>query len=137
MISIIFGYFQKYLLPIVAAASFIAGGYIAKLYYSAKIDSIEKQSAQQTIKWNEQLNQARNDHAKREQTILTDSANARDAVKRLQDTLRNERAKCASHYTNAIRIVFGECTERLVTMGENAQRCASERQQLVDGWPKN
>ena len=120
----------------VAISLFFAGWLVNGWRYEVKILEIEKSAQAQAVKMRDNLINAMDEGRKREKTILADSDNARAAVKRLQDTLRNERAKCTSHYTDALKVVFSECAGRYIWMAEQADRCASERQTLVDGWPR-
>lgn len=89
------------------------------------------------------LNEARNAATKRETKLRSDAAGASHSADRLRDELANIRnslpelaADAAHNRADTLAIVLGECTVAYRTMAEQADRISSDRQTLVDAWPK-
>jgi hypothetical protein len=92
---------------------------------------------------NKQLEEARNDAEKRETALRADADSARKSVVSLRDQLAaNKRAMsdasaaAVRQYADAVANVFLDCTDKYRELAEEADRISSERQTLIDAWPK-
>ena len=90
-----------------------------------------------------QLNEARNAATRRETKLRSDAAGAELAADKLRDELANIRERVSglpadSRYerTDTLTFILGECTTAHGILAEQADRLASDRQTLIDGWPK-
>lgn len=121
-----------------AFAGWTANGW--RLNNKYQKDLIEAQQAARTIEqdWNIKLNEARNEQTKRETKLRADADSARSAADRLRITI-SKMPVCSGdtgNNTNAIGSVLNSCVERYGRVAADADRCYSEKQTLIDAWPK-
>ncbi|WP_136420400.1 DUF2514 family protein [Herbaspirillum sp. ST 5-3] len=90
-----------------------------------------------------QLEEARNEATKRETAIRTDADRARKSADSLRDELASIREQLPSLAVDAVRQradtlarVLDECQQDYRGMAETADRLESDRQTLMDAWPK-
>lgn len=90
-----------------------------------------------------QLEDARNEAAKRETVIRADADAARRSADSLRDQLAaNKRAMssaaadAARQYADTLADVFSECAERYASVAEEADRHASDKRTLMEAWPQ-
>lgn len=147
-----------YIRPIIAitllSASFCAGWAVNGWRYGEKIATIRQEQAQAQADFTaqarakeqsltKQLNKARNEATKRETILRADAGRARTQSDGLRDELAAIRRKLPSlaeqavrQYADAASVVFGECTAEYTALAEVAGRIDSDRQTLMDAWPK-
>ena len=90
-----------------------------------------------------QVEDARNDVVKREQVLRRDAAGARQSADGLSDELAELRrrlpkltADACRQRADALADVFGQCAAEYRSLAETADRLASDRQTLMEAWPK-
>ena len=144
------------------AAAGIAGAVLAGVLawnvqawcYDAQISSIQAQHARESAKaqadvraqelaFNQRLQDAQNAATKRETKLRADVADARRSVDGLRGTLYEFRASLpnAAPATVIARAdsaaeLLGTCADEYRSVAEAADRIASDRQTLIDAWPK-
>lgn len=108
-----------------------------------KFIAAQKESAEKTAAWQKEKDNAL---IAANQRAMDNEAAAKRA-RAQSDSLRNDltaiRAKlpgltrdAVNKYADAASAVFGECSRRYQELAETADRIASERQTLIDAWPK-
>jgi predicted nucleic acid-binding Zn-ribbon protein len=101
-----------------------------------------EQARETEHKWNEKLNQERDNAAKREQAIRADLSNARSTI----GGLRNEMSATSRRISEApssscpdaaatIGELLTQCSEQYLDMAEKAQRHISDVKTLIESWP--
>lgn len=87
--------------------------------------------------------EAQNEAKKRETKLAADAASARAESGRLRNTIDSIRAELPNLTADAVRryadtasVVLSECTAKYQELAETADRLDSERQTLIDAWPK-
>ena len=144
------------------AAAGIVGAVLAGLLswnvqawrYDAQISSIQAKHASESARaeaatraqeasFNQRLQDAQNAATKRETKLRADADAARRTVDGLRGTLYNFRASLpnAAHATVIARAdtaaeLLGTCADEYRSVAEAADRIASDRQTLIDAWPK-
>ena len=144
------------------AAAFLAGLALAAAStwqvqawrYDAQISSIQAKHASESARaeaatraqeasFNQRLQDAQNAATKRETKLRADADAARRTVDGLRGTLYNFRASLpnAAHATVIARAdtaaeLLGTCADEYRSVAEAADRIASDRQTLIDAWPK-
>ncbi len=90
-----------------------------------------------------QLQKAQDESAKRETKLRADVADARRSVDGLRGTLYNFRASLPNAAPAAVIAradtaaeLLGTCADEYRSVAEAADRIASDRQTLIDAWPK-
>ena len=143
-------------------AAGIAGAVLAGLLswnvqawrYDAQISSIQAKHARESAEaeaatraqeasFNQRLQDAQNAATKRETKLRADADAARRTVDGLRGTLYNFRASLpnAAPATVIARAdtaaeLLGTCADEYRSVAEAADRIASDRQTLIDAWPK-
>ena len=138
----------------IATAGFLAGWQWNGSRWEAKYTARENQllaaqnEAQEKFRateqaWQKQKDEALNDAKKRETILRRDAANAAAAADGLRDELARARsglpqasADAARKYAEALSDVLGSCTKRYSELAAEADRIESERQTLIDTWPR-
>lgn len=89
------------------------------------------------------VEKAQNDANKRETKLAADAATARLVNDGLRDDLAAVRASlpdltrdAVNRYAETASLVFEQCSRRYSDMAANADRFASDRQTLIESWPK-
>ena len=138
---------------VAAVASFTAAWQIQGMRYDAIIS--EQRAAQSALlaeahanakRETERLQAAKDAALKaaaaRQSALARDLASNRDALGRLSNAadsaLRDSSGSLASCNGNAntLTVVLGRCAGQLSDMAADADRLASDRQTLIDSWPK-
>jgi hypothetical protein len=90
-----------------------------------------------------QLKKAQDGYVSRQSVLLADGVRARADAARLRDELSDIQRRLPSlteqavrRYTAALGIVFGQCTERLGTLAEDAGRVHNAAVTLDQAWPQ-
>lgn len=122
--------------------------------YDAQISSIQAQHARESAKaeaatraqeasFNQRLQDAQNAATKRETKLRADADAARRTVDGLRGTLYNFRASLPNAAPAAVIAradtaaeLLGTCADEYRSVAEAADRIASDRQTLIDAWPK-
>lgn len=143
-------------------AAGIAGAVLAGLLswnvqawrYDTQISSIQAQHARESAKaeaatraqeasFNQRLQDAQNAATKRETKLRADADAARRTVDGLRGTLYNFRASLPNAAPAAVIAradaaaeLLGTCADEYRSVAEAADRIASDRQTLIDAWPK-
>ena len=120
------------------AVELVRAEYItAALAASEQARSREKQ-LQTTVQ------EAKNAAIAREKTLLADAGRSRLAADRLRDDLTTIRASLPSladaavrQYADAASIVFDQCVNEYRDVAAEADRLASDRQTLMEAWPRD
>lgn len=93
--------------------------------------------------WNKQLEDARNEATKREAAIRADAVAARQSADGLRGDLAELRRQlpelavdACRQRADALADVLSQCTARYSGLAETADRLASDRQTLMEAWPK-
>ena len=144
------------------AAAGIAGAILAGVLawqvqgwrYDALIAGIKTQHATQSAKaqadtraaelaFNQRLQDAQNAATKRETKLRADAATARRTADGLRGTLYEFRASLPNASTATVIAradtaaeLLGACADEYRSVAEAADRIASDRQTLIDAWPK-
>lgn len=109
-------------------------------YLKAQFKAVEKAHAE-TIRLQEQKDNAEKQAQKRQAALLADVKSSRNALTRVSDAadaaIRAAQESHSSCVANAstLRIVFGQCTARLVEVGKDAQGHLEDKRTLVESWP--
>lgn len=137
-----------------AAIAFCAGWSVNGWRIGQHIAKIERdqvaaaEAASETARlkeraWNNQLENARNAATKRETVLRADAAAAHQSADGLRSDLAEIRrqlpklaADACRQRADAIADVLGQCTARYSDLAETADRLFSDRQTLIDAWPK-
>lgn len=143
-------------------AAGIAGAVLAGLLswnvqawrYDAQISSIQAKHASESARaeaatraqeasFNQRLQDAQNAATKRETKLRADADAARRTVDGLRGTLYNFRASLPNASPAAVIAradtaaeLLGTCADEYRSVAEAADRIASDRQTLIDAWPK-
>ena len=143
-------------------AAFLAGLAVAAVStwhvqawrYDAQISSIQAKHASESAKaeaatraqeasFNQRLQDAQNAATKRETKLRADAAAARRTADGLRGTLYEFRASLPNASTSALIAradtaaeLLGACVSEYRSVAEAADRIASDRQTLIDAWPK-
>lgn len=122
--------------------------------YDAQISSIQAKHASESAKaeaatraqeasFNQRLQDAQNAATKRETKLRADADAARRTVDGLRGTLYNFRASLPNASPAAVIAradtaaeLLGACADEYRSVAEAADRIASDRQTLIDAWPK-
>jgi hypothetical protein len=93
--------------------------------------------------WQAQLTKAQNEATKRQKTLAADADALRTERNGLRDDLAAVRASvpgltrtALERYANASADVFDHCVREYSGLAQDADRLASQRQTLIDAWPK-
>ena len=140
---------------VVAVALGFAGGWKTQGWrLGEQIADIERASAEASAKTQAaaraaeqsfalQLQKAQDESAKRETKLRADVADARRSVDGLRGTLYNFRASLPNAAPAAVIAradtaaeLLGTCADEYRSVAEAADRIASDRQTLIDAWPK-
>ena len=140
---------------LVAVAIGFAGGWETQGWrLSEQIADIERASAEASAKaqaaaraaeqsFAQQLQKAHDESAKRETQLRADAAAARRTADGLRGTLYEFRASLPNAPTSALIAradtaaeLLGACADEYRSVAEAADRIASDRQTLIDAWPK-
>lgn len=140
---------------VVAAALGFAGGWKTQGWrFGEQIADIERASAEASAKAQAaaraaeqsfalQLQKAQDESAKRETKLRADVADARRSVDGLRGTLYNFRASLPNAAPAAVIAradttaeLLGTCADEYRSVAEAADRIASDRQTLIEAWPK-
>lgn len=147
-----------YIKPIAAAvalaASFAAGWSWNGSRHDAEIAEMRAENARRNADaqaqartkeqaLTKQLNEARNEATKRETILRADADRAHKSAGGLRDELAELRSRLPELSADACREradtiaeLFGQCSEHYRSLAEAADRIESERQELIDAWPK-
>ena len=89
------------------------------------------------------VTKAQNEAKRRETKLAADAATASRAVDGLRDTLTTVRAgipaltrDAVDRYADAASVVFEQCSREYSGLARQADAIASERQTLIEAWPK-
>ena len=122
--------------------------------YDAQIASIQAQHAAATAKaqsdaratekaLSDKLQEAQNNATKRENKLRNDAAAARRTADGLRDTIYSIRADLPSYsQSSAAKTadtaaeLLQQCADAFTGLAEETDRIASDRQTLIDAWPK-
>lgn len=92
---------------------------------------------------NQKIIEAQNEAQTRVKKLKADADSARAAANSLRDDLAATRAKlpgltrdAVNRYADAASVVFGDCSRAYQELAGTADAIASERQTLMDAWPK-
>ncbi len=95
------------------------------------------------LSWNKQLEDARNAATQRETALRRDAGRSRDAADGLRGELAEFRRNLPNLANDAVRQradtlaeLFGACTAEYRGVAEAADRITSDRQTLMEAWPK-
>jgi hypothetical protein len=137
-----------------AIAVFIAGWMVNGWRLGNQIDAMKlaaseaKVDAQASARSKEQefqtrLQEAQNAAKKREDAMRRDANNSRASAGRLRDDLQAIQrnlpvlaADACRRQANALTELFGSCVEQYRGVAEEADRDASDKQTLIEAWPK-
>lgn len=137
------------------SASFCAGWGVNGWRHETIIATIRQEQAQAQAEFTaqarakeqshaKQLNEAQHAAKQRETKLLADAGRARTQSDGLRDELAAIRRNLPSLAADACRDqadrladVFGSCSQRYSELAAEADRIASERQTLIDSWPKD
>jgi len=115
----------------------LKGEYIASALVASEKARRQEQQLQTKVQ------EAKNAAAIREKTLLADAGRARIAVDRLRDDLATTRVilpgltrAAVERYADAASIVFDQCVNEYRDMAAQADQLASDRQTLIDAWPR-
>jgi hypothetical protein len=111
-------------------------------YTAAALVASEAARAKESA-WQTKLQKAQDEATKRQKTLAADAAAARHSADSLRDDLRAVRAslpgltrEAVERYANASADVFDHCVREYSGLAQDADRLASQRQTLIDAWPK-
>jgi hypothetical protein len=90
-----------------------------------------------------QVTKAQDEAKKRETKLSADAATARlindglrDDVAAIRNSLPGLARDAVNRYADAASVVFAECADRYSELAAKADAIASERQTLIDAWPR-
>lgn len=93
--------------------------------------------------WSKQSEEARNAATKRETNLRRDAAGARQSADGMRHELTDLRRRLPELAVDACRIradtladILGQCTGKYQYLAETTDRLGSDRQSLMDAWPK-
>lgn len=111
--------------------------------YNVKLLAAKEAADKETARLTNQLKEAQDGQAKRDQTIRATAAAAATASTGLLnalDTIRNSVSRdppsAAGNTTRTLADVFGECQDRYRGLAEKADRHSSDSRTLMEAWPK-
>ena len=111
-------------------------------YMAAALVASEAARAKESA-WQTQLKKAQDEATKRQTKLAADAAALRTERNGLRDDLATVRASvpgltraALEQYANASAVVFDHCVREYSGLAQDADRLATERQTLIDGWPK-
>ena len=111
-------------------------------YTAAALVASEAARAKESA-WQTQLKKAQDEATKRQTKLAVDAAAARGAADSLRDDLRAVRAslpgltrEAVDRYADTASLVFADCARSYSGLAQDADRLATERQTLIDSWPK-
>lgn len=107
-------------------------------WQKAELDARAKEQSM-----NQKLQEAQNAATERENKLRADYAAAHDAANGLRDTINALRGRLSATTADACvatagssLAVLGECADRYRAVAEAADGCFSDRQALIEAWPK-
>jgi hypothetical protein len=111
--------------------------------YTAQALKADQAARQREQELQSQVTKAQDDSKLRETKLSADAAAARRAANGLRDdlaTIRNSLPSLAhdaiERYADTASIVFQECTDRYSDLAAKTDAIASDRQTLIDAWPR-
>ena len=114
-----------------------------KAHHAAESAKAQADVRAQELAFNQRLQDAQNAATKRETKLRADVADARRSVDGLRGTLYNFRASLPNAAPAAVIAradtaaeLLGTCADEYRSVAEAADRIASDRQTLIDAWPK-
>lgn len=114
-----------------------------KAQYAAESAKAQADTRARELAFNQRLKDAQDEAAKRETKLRSDAAAARRTADGLRGTLYEFRASLPSATHSAIVAradtaaeLLGACVNEYRDLAEAADRIASDRQTLIDAWPK-
>ena len=133
----------KIIIVIASSAALLAMGWFVngwrlEVKYQKALLEAQEHARQVEQSWNKTLNKARDEQVKRESKLRIDADNARIAADRLRDTISNMPICTGDAGSNvsAYGVVLNESVSEYREMATIADRCESEKQTLMDAWPK-
>ncbi len=111
-------------------------------YLKAQFNAVEKAHAE-TIKLQDQKDEAEKKSQARQATLVAAVKSSRTALARVSDAAdKSIRAAQESHSAclanaSTFRVIFGQCSARLVEVGKDAQGHLEDKRTLIDSWPNN
>ena len=136
-----------------ASVAFVGGYQVASQSYRTEIAGLKQSYAQasqlaaekahaETIRLQRQADDAQRLARSRQSNLARDLAANRDALGRLRDAadsaLRDAQGShdaCRSRASTLV-YVFGRCAGQLTDLAATADRLASDKQTLIDSWPR-
>ena len=111
--------------------------------YKDKLIEAQKQAEIQTKEFNRRIQEA-NDAATKREKVLQASADATAAANRgllntignFRDSVSGASTDALSRSVNTLLSVFGECTTRYTEVARSLDRANSDKQTLIQAWPK-
>lgn len=146
-------YGQLIAFGLVGALSFTGAWSIQNNRYEAKINqmiadqatavtkAVEKANAE-TIRLQKQVDTAQRLARQRQSDLAIADARNRDVLIRLSHAADSALRDAHSSHTacitraSAFSDIFGSCSKQLTDLGKEADRIASDKQTLIEGWPK-
>ena len=111
--------------------------------YTAQALKADQAARQREQALQSQVTKAQNDSKVRETKLAADATSARSAANSLRDDLAAVRNSLPSltraavdNYAATASIVFQECADRYSDLAAKADAIASDRQTLIDAWPR-
>ena len=153
-LSLFFAKYRLALLAVAFAAAFGAGFVLNGWRLNAKISQINEEQAEaarefekaaraKELTWNQRLQEAQNAGKRRETNLRNDAVAANRTSDRLRDELETIIRQLPDLADDAIRQradtitkLFNECQRDYRDLAEKADRITSDRQTLMDAWPK-
>lgn len=146
-------YFRIGAYLVLAGALFFAGWHVQGWRMDKEIAALKLEASQAATKaseqarakeqtWKFQLSEAQNEAVQRETKLRGDAATARAAADSLRHDLAairqlpGDTSPASSDRTGIITDLFSECIGQYQGLAETADRLASDRQTLMDAWPK-
>lgn len=116
---------------------------VAKLAQAQADQKDEAENRAKEQAYAKQLEDAQNAATKRDAALKTDNnalraANLgmRDQLNAIREQLPSLTADAVRRYADTASVVLSECQSRYSTLAETTDRLDSERQTLMDAWPK-
>lgn len=123
--------------------AYLMGGDSVRVEWQSERIEFDKAARAKEQTYTKQLEEARNEATKREAKLRTDAAVARRSADGLRGDLEELRRQLPDLAADACRQradtlaeLFGSCTEDYRGLAETADRLNSDRQTLMDAWPK-
>ena len=114
-----------------------------KAQHAAESAKAQADTRAKELAFNQKLQDAQNEATKRETKLRTDAATARRAADGLRGALYEFRASLPNASTSALVAradtaaeLLGACVSEYRGVAEAADRIASDRQTLIDAWPR-